>query len=314
MSQDPQATVGGQAVIEGVMMRAPSGWAVAVRTPSGRIEARSDDLPRLSTRSRAARIPFVRGVMVLGESLTLGIKALTWSTQVAGGDDEEEITKLNIVLSLTVAFLLVAIVFVLGPAFVADLMAPEGGLLFGFLEGVLRIALFVGYIWLIGRMEDIRRVFQYHGAEHKTIHAYEAGDPLTIEDVQKYRPEHPRCGTSFLLIVAIAAVVLFSILGRGDTIWYVIGTRLALIPVLAGASYELLRFSGLRADGMLGKVLAAPGLWLQRLTTGQPDTEQVEVAIASLLAAVDEETAAEIHGRGSVAPGALEVHMHPLGD
>ncbi len=193
MSKDPQATVGGQAVIEGVMMRAPTGWAVAVRTPSGQIEARSDELPRLSTRSWAARVPFVRGVMVLGESLTLGIKALTWSTQVAGGEDEEEeITKLNIVLSLTVAFLLVAVVFVLGPAFVADLMAPDGGLLFGFLEGVLRIALFVGYIWLIGRMEDIKRVFQYHGAEHKTIHAYENGDPLTIEHVQKYRPEHPR--------------------------------------------------------------------------------------------------------------------------
>lgn len=309
MSKDPQATVGGQAVIEGVMMRAPTGWAVAVRTPSGRIETRSDPLPRLSTRSRAARIPFVRGVLVLGESLTLGIKALTWSTQVAGGEDEEEITTLNIVLSLVVAFLLVAVVFLVGPAFLADLAAPNGGLMFGFLEGVLRIGIFIGYIWLIGRMEDIKRVFQYHGAEHKTIHAYEAGNPLNLEQVQRYRPEHPRCGTSFLLIVAIGAVVLFSILGRGDSIWYVIGTRLALIPVLAGASYELLRFSGLRSDGVLGKVLAAPGLWLQRLTTSEPDTGQVEVAIASLLAAVDEQTAIEIHARGAVAPGALDSYV-----
>ena len=271
MSKDPQATVGGQAVIEGVMMRAPTGWAVAVRTPSGQIEARAAELPRLSTRSRAARIPFVRGVLVLGESLTLGIKALTWSTQMAGEEDEDEITPLNIAVSLFVAFLVVGVVFILGPAFVADFVAPDGGLLFGFLEGVIRIALFVAYIWLIGRMKDIKREFQYHGAEHKAIHAYEAGDPLTVEEVQKYRPEHPRCGTSFLLIVGIGAVVLFSILGRGDSIWYVIITRLALIPVLAGASYELLRFSGLRSEGMLGKVLSAPGLWLQRLTTKQPD-------------------------------------------
>lgn len=300
MSSDPQKTVGGQAVIEGVMMRAPSGWAIAVRTPNGEIETRSEELPRLSSRSRLAKIPFIRGVMVLGESLTLGMKALTWSAQKQAEEDEEELGKAQLIGSMTVALIVFALVFILGPAAAADWLAEESDWLFAALEGLIRIVLFVGYIWLIGRMEDIRRVFQYHGAEHKTIHAYEAGDPLTVDAIQKYRPEHPRCGTSFLLIVLLASIVLFSIIGRG-AIWWLITSRIIFIPVIAGASYELLRWSGLRADGWFGRMLALPGMWLQRLTTGEPDGDQVVVAVASLLTALDDESVAEVMGRGEVA-------------
>lgn len=300
MSSDPQKTVGGQAVIEGVMMRAPTGWAVAVRTPNGAIETRSEELPRLSSRSRLAKIPFIRGVMVLGESLTLGMRALTWSAQKQAEVDEEELGKAQLVGSMAVALLVFALVFILGPAAAADWIASESDWLFATLEGVIRIALFVGYIWLIGRLEDIRRVFQYHGAEHKTIHAFEAGDPLSVDEIQKYRPEHPRCGTSFLLIVLLAAIVLFSIIGRGP-VWWLITSRIIFIPVIAGASYELLRWSGLRAEGRLGHVLALPGLWLQRLTTGEPDGDQVEVAVASLLAALDDASIEEVVGRGEIA-------------
>ena len=315
MSSDPAETVGGQAVIEGVMMRAPSGWAVAVRTPTGQIEARSEELPRLSSRSKAAKIPFVRGVLVLGESLTLGMKALTWSGQMAAQEEEEGLGRWELIGSLTFAMILFAGVFMLGPALLADWISSSNSVMFAVVEGVIRILLFVLYIWAIGRMEDIKRVFQYHGAEHKTIHAYEAGDPLTIEEVQKYRPEHPRCGTSFLLVVLLGSVAVFAVVGVAlealdiNTIPYIVASRIVFIPVIAGASYEFLRFSSLHAGGTLGKILIRPGLWLQYLTTGQPDEAQVEVAIASLLAALDEEKVAAVHARGPVASGALDVVM-----
>ncbi len=304
MSRSPESTVGGQAVIEGVMMRAPSGWAVAVRTPAGRIETVSHDLPRLSSRSRLARIPFIRGVLVLGESLTLGMKALSWSAQKSVGEDEEPLTKRQVVGSMTFALILFAGLFIVLPAVAARWAAPDSTIAFNVIEGAIRVALFVGYIWAIGRFEDIRRVFQYHGAEHMTIHAYEAGDPLGLDQVRRYPPEHPRCGTSFLLIVVLASVVIFSLLGRPGWVWLV-ASRILLIPVIAGASYELLRFSGLRTDARLGRILAAPGLWLQRLTTGHPEDDQIPVAVASLLAALDQDGVEEVKARGPVTPDAL---------
>ncbi|MDH3428052.1 MAG: DUF1385 domain-containing protein, partial [Gemmatimonadota bacterium] len=307
-----EQTVGGQAVIEGVMMRAPEGWAVAVRTPAGNIEARSEELPRLSTRSRAARIPFVRGVLVLAESLTLGMKSLTWSAQKQAEDEEEELSSWQLASSIGIAFVFFAGVFILGPAALAGWWAGGNSIAFAVLEGVVRLVMFVGYIWLIGRMKDIKRVFQYHGAEHKTIHAYEAGEALSIENIQRHRPEHPRCGTSFLLIVLLGSIVLFTIIPQ-EPLWWLILSRIIFIPVIAGASYELLRFSGLRAGSALGRVLAAPGLWLQRLTTGQPDDDQVEVAIASLLVALSDEHAEAVKARGPVAPAALDVILESNG-
>jgi uncharacterized protein YqhQ len=303
-TQPEPVTVGGQAVIEGVMMRAPAAWAVAVRRPDGSIDAQRHPLPRLSSRSRAARIPFVRGVMVLGESLTLGFRALSWSAQQAAGEDEEPLTRGQIAWSLSLAMVVFLAIFILIPAGAAKFLAGGSGFLFGFLEGMLRLVLFVGYIWLIGRSSEIARVFRYHGAEHMAIHAFEAGEPLSVDSVARYRPEHPRCGTSFLLIVVLGSIVVFSFLGDLSVIWLVL-SRVLLIPVIAGFAYEVLRFSGLHRDGRLAGLLAAPGLWLQKLTTGVPDSAQIEVAVTSLLSALDDEAVVELTGRGPLPPAAL---------
>jgi uncharacterized protein YqhQ len=299
------ATVGGQAVIEGVMMRAPSGWAVAVRRPDGSIEAKRDQLPGLTTRSRAARIPFVRGMFVLAESLTLGFRALSWSAQKAS-DEEEEMGKGQVAATMVIAVVLAIGLFIVVPVLVAGLLDDflgESSLAFVFIDGVIRLALIVGYIWLIGRSSEIQRVFQYHGAEHKTIHAYEAGDPLEVPAIQRYSPRHPRCGTSFIIIVAMVAFVVFLFLAPLPFVWQVIA-RIALIPVIAGISYEVLKAAaGHRWLAWASK----PGIWIQAITTNEPDDRQVEVAVASLLAALDEESVAAVHERGPVAAGALEV-------
>ncbi|HEX2368746.1 MAG TPA: DUF1385 domain-containing protein [Acidimicrobiia bacterium] len=305
MSRDPSQTVGGQAVIEGVMMRAPSGWAVAVRNPAGVIEATRNELPRLSSRSRWARIPLIRGVMVLGESLTLGMRALSWSAQRASGEDERPLSRGQVAGSLVLALTLFAGLFVVLPAVGARWVIGQSGWVH-LVEGAIRVTVFVGYIWAIGRIPEIGRVFQYHGAEHMTIHAYEAGEQLSAGSVGRYPKEHPRCGTSFLLLVVLLSVLLFSLLGRPSLPW-LIASRVLLIPVIAGVSYELLRFSGLRADGKLGKVLAAPGLWLQRLTTRVPEEPMIPVAVASLLAALDPDGRAEVELRGEVDPEARGV-------
>jgi uncharacterized protein YqhQ len=289
------------------MMRAPAAWAVAVRRPDGVIEAITHELPRLSSRSRLARIPFVRGIMVLGESLTLGFKSLSWSAQKAVGEDEEPLTTRQMAISMTIALVAFMALFILLPLGAASLLEPYLGgseFLFNLVDGFVRALLFVGYIWAIGRSKEIRRVFKFHGAEHKTIHAYEAGDPLTVERIQKYSPAHPRCGTSFLLIVVIGSLIVFTLIGRPG--WFLlIASRVVLIPVIAGAAYEVLKFSGLHGGEMIGRILAAPGLWLQKLTTGEPDDDQVEVAVASLLAALEPEEIAEVKGRGPVNPAAL---------
>lgn len=306
MSRPPGSTVGGQAVIEGVMMRAPTRWAVAVRRPDGMIEVRSDPLPRLSSRSRLARIPFIRGVMVLGESLSLGFRALSWSAIKAGGEEEgEEVKGIHLVGAMTIALVIFIGVFMLLPLFVARgverLFGGDSVVLFNVVDGVVRVLLFVAYIWAIGRSKDIKRVFEFHGAEHKTIHAYEAGDPLTLEAIQAYSPRHPRCGTNFLLIVILIAIVVFTAVGRPALIWLV-ASRVFLIPVIAGIAYEILK---LAANTRWLGFLARPGIWLQRLTTSEPSTDQVEVAVASLLVALDQEERTRVEARGPVIPGAL---------
>ncbi len=300
---DQSPTVGGQAVIEGVMMRAPNAWAVAVRRPGGDIEAVRHPLPRLSSRSRLARIPFIRGMLVLGESLTLGFRALSWSAQQASGEEEEPLTGRQIAGSMTVALVLFAALFILIPAALARLTAGGSDLAFNAIEGLVRLGLFVGYIWAIGRSEEIRRVFQYHGAEHMAIHAYEAGEPLAVDSVERYRPEHPRCGTSFLLIVVVGSILVFSLLGQPGWLGLIV-SRIVLIPVIAGFAYEMLKFSGTHRSEWLGRILAAPGLWLQRLTTGRPEPDMIEVAVASLLSALDDDQVEEIRRRGPLPEAA----------
>ena len=305
MSRPQGATVGGQAVIEGVMMRAPGGWAVAVRRPDGQIEAKRNELPALTTRSRAARTPFVRGILVLGESLTLGFRALSWSAEKSA-DEGESVGRVQVAITMVVAVVFALGLFIFLPVLTAGFLQQffgDSSLVFVLLDGLIRIGLIVGYIWLIGRSSEIQRVFQYHGAEHKTIHAYEAGDPLEISTIQRYSPRHPRCGTSFIVIVAMVAFVVFLTLAPLDFVWQVIA-RLALIPVIAGISYEVLKgAAGHRWMAWATK----PGIWIQSITTNQPDDHQVEVAVASLLAALDEDLVAEVHERGPVASGALAV-------
>lgn len=305
MSRSPGATVGGQAVIEGVMMRAPSAWAVAVRRPDGIIEARRSELPRLSSRSRLARIPFIRGMMVLGESLSLGFRALSWSARKASDEEgEEELKTSHIVGAMLMAAVVFVGLFMLLPLLVArgaERFLGDSTVLFNIVDGVVRVAIFVGYIWAIGRSAEIKRVFEFHGAEHKTIHAYEAGDPLTLEHIQRYSPRHPRCGTNFLLIVILIAIGVFTVVGRPSLLWLV-ASRIFLIPVIAGIAYEVLKAA---ASWSWLALASRPGIWLQRLTTAEPADDQVEVAVASLLAALDDEERHAVEVRGPVTPGAL---------
>jgi len=303
---DPATTVGGQAVIEGVMMRAPGAWSVAVRQPDGGIVARRNDLTRLSERNRWARIPFVRGVFVLGESLTLGFKALSWSAQVATEEEEKPLTGAQIGWTMTLAFAFFAGVFILLPALAADAVSNDSDLLFSLIEGVIRLGLFVGYIWLIGRSKEIARVFEYHGAEHMSIHAYEAGEPLSIQSVARFDPEHPRCGTSFLLIVILGSIILFTFLGQPGLVFLIV-SRLIGIPLIAGIAYELLRWSGTRPDAWLADTLSRPGIWLQKLTTAVPAEDQIEVAISSLVVALDDEQFADVSSRGGIPTTAIQV-------
>jgi uncharacterized protein YqhQ len=286
------------------MMRAPNAWAGAVRRPDGEIEAIRNPLPRLSTRSRLARIPFVRGVLVLAESLTIGFRALAWSAQKAGEEDEGEPSKGQIAWSMTVAIVFFAGLFIIAPAAAARAITRDRSFFYAALEGLIQLTIFLSYLWLLGRSKEISRVFAYHGAEHMAIHAYEAGDPLDVERIEKYRPEHPRCGTSFLLLVMILAIIIFGLLGRLP--WpLLIASRVVGIPVIAGISYEILKFSGARQNSPLGRFLAAPGLWLQRLTTRVPERDQIEVAVASMLSSLEEEQVTEVLARGPVPEAAL---------
>lgn len=286
-------------------MRAPGAWSVAVRQPDGSITAQRNSLSRLSERNRWARVPFVRGIFVLGESLTLGFKALSWSAQVATEEEEKPLTGAQIGWTMLLAFVFFAGIFIIVPALAADAVT-ESTLAFNVIEGGIRLGLFIGYIWAIGRSKEIARVFEYHGAEHMSIHAYEAGEPLTIDSVARYSPEHPRCGTSFLLIVVLGSIILFTFLGQPGLVFIVV-SRVVGIPVIAGLAYEVLRWSGTRPDGALAKILSRPGIWLQKLTTSVPDVDQIEVAISSLVVALDDEQFADVASRGEVPATALAV-------
>ena len=303
MSRSPGATVGGQAVMEGVMMRAPSSWAVACRRPDGSIIVQRNELP-LSGRSPMRKVPFLRGVLVLVESLSLGFRALAWSAVQSGAEEEDDLSRGQVVGTMVLAVVVALALFILLPALAAEYLSgfvEDASLAFVVIDGVLRIALIVLYIWAISRSKEIRRVFQYHGAEHKAIHAYENGDPLAIEAIQPYSPRHPRCGTSFILIVAMVAFVVFLALAPLAFVWQVLA-RILLIPVIAGLSYEVLK---LGANQSWMAWANRPGIWLQRITTQEPTDDMVEVAVASLLAALSEEELAVVEERGPIVAAAL---------
>ena len=281
------ASYGGQAVLEGVMMRSPTTWAVAVRTPSGEIAQVVKDITSPQQRSRIWRLPVIRGVIALGESLAIGFRALAISANYAAQEEDEngevktEITRGQIIFSFAIAIGFALLGFKVGQALLTSWLPIDDTGAFVVVEGMIRVAVFIAYIALISLIPDLRRVFQYHGAEHKAINALEAGAELTPERVQKFSLIHPRCGTAFLLWVMVIGIFVFAFVGQ--PVWYwLIASRVALLPVIAGLAYELIRFAGKHRDNRVLAVLLAPGLWLQRLTTREPTLDQVEVSINAL--------------------------------
>lgn len=280
--------VGGQAVIEGVMMRDVHRTATAVRLPNGEIDVETRTVSSLRDRYPVLNLPLIRGSVIMVESLIIGMRALSFSAQAAGEEDEQ-MTKKEIAMTILFALVLASILFIVIPTGAAHLAAAytDDPVVFNLIEGGIRLMVFLLYIWGISFMGGIRRVFQYHGAEHKTIHCYEAGEALTVENVQKFPRLHPRCGTNFLLIVMVVAIVFHVFFGWPD-LWLRILSRLAILPVVAGVSYEIIRFAG-RSENHLVHILITPGLWLQYLTTRPPADEMVEVAIESLKAVLPAE-------------------------
>jgi len=296
--------MGGQAVMEGVMMRGERSWAVAVRMPDGAIDIDVQDAP--SWAERYARIPLLRGVMALAESLTLGFRALSWSANKQM-PEEDQISSKAMGWTIGIALALFTAVFILIPAFAANGLGDVLGLdgfWFHVAEGALRLGIFLGYLVLIGRVRDVKRVFQYHGAEHKAIAAYENDVELTPESAQRFSTEHVRCGTNFLLTVMVVTIFVYSFVGRPGWL-LLIASRVVLIPLIAGISYEVIRFAAKHMQWAWVRFVMRPGLALQRLTTKEPTLDQVEVAIASLRAVLTAEQLAEVESRSRRAFGAM---------
>jgi uncharacterized protein YqhQ len=284
------APIGGQAVLEGVMMRGPSNWAVAVRKPDGQIAEVCRPIESVMKRHWVFRLPVVRGVIALGESLAIGFRALSISAQYAaqeeGGAEAEaevqtELSRGALFFAFAVAIAFAVLLFKVTPALIVNWLPIETTGWFVIVEGAIRVSIFIVYLVLISLLPDLRRVFQYHAAEHKAINAYEAGEELTPQTVQRYSLIHPRCGTAFLLWVMVIAIFVFAFFGR--PVWYwLIATRILLLPVIAGIAYELIRFAGKHTGNRVVMTLLAPGLWLQRLTTREPSLDQLEVSIRAL--------------------------------
>ena len=289
--------VGGQAVIEGVMMRAPRSVAIAVRRPSGEIVVKKELVVPLSERYPVVKLPIVRGAVALFSSLVIGIKALNFSANEAMTEEEKveakvdgdknggELSSWAMAGTMAVAFGFGICLFFFFPLYLTKLLTPiigDNNIVFNLVDGVIRVVVFLLYIWGISRMSDIQRVFQYHGAEHKSIFAYEAGEELTVENVRRYSRLHPRCGTSFLLIVMLVSIAVFSLIPKLWPFVFKAGSRIVLLPMIAGISYEFLKWSAKNEANALVKMIITPGLALQRLTTGEPDDAQLEVAIRSL--------------------------------
>jgi uncharacterized protein YqhQ len=280
-------TVGGQAVLEGVMMRSPSNWAVAVRKPDGDIAQVHQPIKSPMARHLIWRLPVIRGVIALGESLAIGFRALAISANYAAQEQKEEgedvsteLTRGQLFFAFAIAIGFAVLLFKVSPALITDWIGIEARW-FVIVEGLIRVGIFILYLSLISFFPDLRRVFQYHAAEHKAINAYEAGEELVPEKVQRFSLIHPRCGTAFLLWVMVIAIFVFAFFGRPSWYW-LIATRILLLPVIAGLAYELIRFAGKHQDNRILMTLLAPGLWLQRLTTRQPSLDQIEVSIRAL--------------------------------
>lgn len=291
-SGEETTLVGGQAVIEGVMMRAPHSYCIAVRKPNGEVITQESPLGKVSDKYPIFRLPIFRGVGTLGQAMYLGVKALRFSANAAleeeqaqKGQDKQEISSWAMTLNLVFSFAFFVFLYKFVPLYLTSLLAKlfpalNGQIAFNAADGVIRLAIFLGFLAIISQWKDIRRVFEYHGAEHKVVFNFESGQPVTVANAQKFKTLHPRCGTSFLLVVMVISMVVYAFLPLESFVGKFLA-RVALIPVIAGISYELIRFAARRRNSVLAQI-TTPGLWLQRITTKQPSNEQTEIAICAL--------------------------------
>jgi uncharacterized protein YqhQ len=302
-------SVGGQAVIEGVMMRAPNALAIAVRKPNGEVAVKEDVWRSLSNRLKFLKWPLIRGSIVFLEALINGFQALSFSANQAleeekgEGKEEKKLSPWGLGLIMSAAFAIGILFFVVLPHYLTGFLGQFFGrdlgvenLLFHLIDGLIKVSFFIGYIYAISLMKNIQRIFQYHGAEHKCIYAYEAGEELTVTNAQKYSTLHPRCGTAFLLVVFVISIILFSVLfpflprfpslGKGLTNLIYVGIKLPLLFPIAGLAYEVIKLSGKKPNHPILRVIIAPGLWLQHITTRPPMDDQIEVALRALQGAL----------------------------
>ncbi|MBR4111206.1 MAG: DUF1385 domain-containing protein [Clostridia bacterium] len=329
MSEKKMTSIGGQAIIEGVMMKGPEKIAMAVRKPDGEIIIEKKDLKKKNV---FFKIPIIRGVFAFVDSMVTGVDALMFSAKFYDDEgkpieenkeerienkekedkkenkkkkdkkekkDDGELTPAMMYGSVCLSVIITILLFIALPNFIAGLVVDKESsvVLYNGIESIVKIAIFVGYLALVSQMKDIQRVFQYHGAEHKSIFCYENGEELTVENVKKYTRFHPRCGTSFLLFVMVVSILVFSVMGRFESRLLNVLIRIALMPVIAGLSYEIIRFAGKNVDNKWVSWLSKPGLWLQRLTTREPDEKQIEVAIASLKAVIPSDSKMDEWGK-----------------
>jgi uncharacterized protein YqhQ len=293
MAEEKKFHYGGQAVMEGIMIRGRKSLVTAVRRPRGDIVTHVRELPPF-TSGRLRRIPLVRGVLILMESLVIGIQSLLLSANVALEEEAEEIPNKVIWGMIALGAILAVLLFFITPLLLTKLLNPylPNSIVFHIVEGVIRVIIFLVYLKAISFMPDIKRVFTYHGAEHKTVNAYEAGVPLEPDAIKAYSTSHVRCGTSFLFLVLIIAIIVFAFVGR-QTLWLMIVSRILLIPVIMALGYEVIYFGARHTGNFFVKILLAPGLFLQKMTTGEPDATQLEVAIAAMNKAVEVDSAEE---------------------
>lgn len=278
---------GGQAVVEGVMMRGQDTCVTAVRRTDGKIIVESQILPKIY-KGKMRKTPFIRGIIVLIESMVLGIQSILRSANLALEEEGEEISGWMLWLMVAGSIGFAVVLFFLAPLFLTKLFNIESAILFNLVDGLIRIAILVAYLGIMGFLPELKKVFSYHGAEHKTVNAYENGVPMEVEDVKKFSTAHVRCGTSFTFTVLIIAVLVFSLVGIHQT-WLMVLSRIVLIPVISSISYEAIYFSGRHSDNWLVKIISKPGLLLQSLTTREPDEAKLEVAIAALRKVIEKE-------------------------
>lgn len=302
MPDKKQYNYGGQAVIEGVMIRGRTSVATAIRRPGGEITVDSSPVPAITT-GWMRRTPLIRGVVILIEAMVLGIRSLILSANVAMEEEEEEIPTKAVWGMIAAAVVLVVLLFFIAPLFLTKLVNAymPNSLVFHIVEGVIRLAIFIGYLKLISLMPDLKRVFTYHGAEHKAVNAYEAGVPMEVEAIKGYSRAHVRCGTSFLFLVLIIAIIVFAFVGR-EILWLMILSRIILLPVIMALGYEVIYFGAKHTNNWLMKIVLAPGLFLQSLTTGEPDDRQIEVAIAAMNKAVENDRLDEATQEPDIEP------------